>query len=163
MSTPTHIIAGAIIAKYAMHVGFLPDAPEIIYPMSIIAANIPDIDSIFIHYPKDHRNYPFHFPLYWVCFLALLLFTAVRIHRLDLVPYVDLIAINLFIHFFLDTWNIRTGIYWLMPWKHKEFNFFKRVPYALTKMGMLRQYLFHPYILLELLILIGGDIYLVGR
>lgn len=160
MSTPTHIIVGAVIAKYAISTGFLPDVSSVVYPLSIISANLPDIDSIVIHYPKDHRNYPCHYPFYWALAWMVVFFTSILTGQQQYLHMIELIGINVFLHFFLDSWNIRTGIFWLMPWKKKEFNFLKRLPYEKTLKAVLRQYLLHPYILLELGILISGSIYL---
>ena len=52
MTTLTHTVFGLVLAKVSMDIGLFPVTSHVIYPMSIIAANLPDFDVLYVPMSK---------------------------------------------------------------------------------------------------------------
>jgi len=153
MTTPTHTLIGIALANFGMEKGFLPYAPNIIYPISIIAANAPDFDILFtgIGVKKNHRLGFFHFPSTW----ALLLIIAYLILDLtgnnELLPIFALVGTGIFSHFVMDTFDAHVGILWFAPFSKKAYNFFrKNAVLPKTIKEFIIEYIRHPVMLAEI-------------
>jgi len=149
MTTLTHTIFGIVLAKVSMDTGLLPLSPHIVYPLSIGAANLPDIDVFFVAYPKNHRKSVLHTPFYYLLCFSILFSIAYRIAPYML-PYLILTTTGVISHFLFDTFDMSTGIAWFSPFNKTFFNALPRVFRPLdSKRDFILSYLKHPVMIAE--------------
>lgn len=150
MTTPTHILFGIVLAKISVDTGMIPATSQVIYPLSIIAANLPDFDVLYVPMSKNHRASVMHTPLYWAvtiafCYIGTLLFSPY------LLPYIHIVAIGVLSHLLLDTICMRSGIRWLYPFSPKFFDVLKPVKnmHLEDKKAFVKAYITHPVMIAE--------------
>lgn len=124
MTTPTHIAVGYFIARGFAHGGILPDTNST-YLLSMMFANAPDIDALFIYRPLySHRDNMYslsHYPISWLalwCVVYLIFWTLSP----NFLGYIIMCGISISSHFILDSIDIFEGIAWLGPWIKTKFS-----------------------------------------
>jgi|GEM_PF-6093636 len=149
MTTLTHTLFGVVLAKISVDIGMIPATSQVIYPLSIIAANLPDFDVLYVPMSKNHRASIMHTPLLWVgiigcCYIAGLVIRPI-------LPYVHILAIGVISHLLLDTICMRSGIRWLYPFSTKFFDVLKPVKnmHLEDKRAFIKAYITHPVMLIE--------------
>jgi len=158
MSTPTHLLIGAVIAKTAMLYGF-SDTPQQTYLVSLFSSVLPDIDVVTYGYGPQHHKSLFHKPFFWGCIIVFLfIFQAL----FGLIPLNDiyLISLALFSHFILDTGNYTEGVQWFWPLSKKTIHFFKLVQRPDTRKERKQLFMHHATFFAETLIVLGSLFYL---
>lgn len=154
MTTLTHTLFGIVLAKISVDAGMIPATSSVLYPLSIIAANLPDFDVLYVPMSKNHRESLMHTPLFWFGIIGLL-YAAGGIQHAFL-PYIHIVAIGIVSHFLLDTIDMRSGIRWLYPFNKKFFN----VLHSVTNMHLedkkvfVKTYITHPVMIAESIVLI---------
>lgn len=131
MTTLSHSAVGFLVSRYFVQQGWLPDgtAP---YIVGVMLANIPDIDALKavsrIH--DHHNNFKnlSHYPINWGIVFGLVALLALPFRIRFFYAYLGLAAINVFLHFVMDTFSIYHGIAWLGPWKKKKYSFLTMLP-----------------------------------
>ncbi|MFH0750121.1 MAG: metal-dependent hydrolase [Candidatus Gottesmanbacteria bacterium] len=158
MTTPTHILTGAVIAKLSMDFGLVPNIPGLIYPLGILTANIPDIDVLFIKFPNNHRASIFHVPLLWALTLTITYLAASFFDMPLLANSIIMAGISILSHFFLDSFDMSTGIAWFAPLDKTFFSILPRLPRPITKRAYIRAYLKHSVMIAEGVVVLSGII-----
>jgi len=82
------------------------DKPEMIIS-SVIGAVIPDIDVLFSKNIKDHRDSPFHYPLFWITILAIGFSLGKIINNQFLINIFIGFGLGIFTHIFFDWFTVR--------------------------------------------------------
>lgn len=155
MTTPTHTAAGFLVAEGLVRSNLVPaEMLPNVYLTSMILANLPDLDAIVLGKIYDHRTKsPFHYPFTWWAILITATVTALATEQKWLLPYIALAALNIFIHFILDTFAVTAGICWLAPFYYKEFSFIRFTKITPKNFRELwRRYAKHPVTWLEVVI-----------
>lgn len=127
MTTPAHILIGAVAAKIIVSNHLIPGSPAVIYAAGILFSNIPDLDVFFLKPEKrwHHRTKSIaHFPIVWA-----VLFTLAAIFLKPLCGpvfygYLSFSIIMVAAHFVLDTMTGNVGVCWLAPFVRKEISVF---------------------------------------
>lgn len=134
MTTISHSAVGIIVAQYFIENGWLPNAGLTPYVMSVVFANLPDIDALLsLKRMYDHHNTlknMSHYPANWLFVLLFTALLAIPFHLPNFYVYAGMCAVNVFLHFVLDTFSIYGGIAWLGPWNKKKYSFIKIMPYV---------------------------------
>lgn len=130
MITITHMCAGYLIAEGLGSLGLIPRDKQFQMTMvSILAANLPDMDAVVRLKIANHRSgTPGHYPLFWLMLITIG-FSLIKISHLpQLTPFLGVTFIGIFSHFIMDSLDITTGIQWLAPFVRKEYSFFEVHP-----------------------------------
>ena len=132
MTTLSHTALGYLVARFAIDRGLLPADTTTPYLLSMIFANIPDIDGLAsLKKIYDHhsalKNLS-HYPANWFMVFAFVAILALPFKIPMFYPYLGLAVINVFFHFVLDTFSIYNGISWLGPWNKKKYSFIRMAP-----------------------------------
>ncbi len=153
MTTPTHIVFGIVLAKISVDTGMIPATSSIVYPLSIIAANLPDFDVLYTPMSKNHRESLLHTPLFW--FIIIGVSYIVGALQQTILPYIHILTIGIVSHFLMDTACMRSGIRWLYPFNKKFFNILHSVTdmHLENKKVFIKTYVRHPVMLIESIIL----------
>jgi membrane-bound metal-dependent hydrolase YbcI (DUF457 family) len=126
MTTITHTLVGAAIAKAALSGHAIHADPTLVYTVSILAANLPDINVPFIglrrSFYRNHRLSACHLPLFWIA-----LFLIIQILLPDhtwktILPYAAIGIVNIFLHFILDLFSLHNGVCLLAPFLKREYS-----------------------------------------
>jgi len=149
MTTLTHTLLGVVLAKISVDTGMIPATSEVIYPLGIIAANLPDFDVLYVPMSKNHRESLLHTPLFWLAIIGIA-YAAAALYPAFL-PYIHILALGVLSHFVLDTIDMRSGIRWLYPFNTKFFNILHSVKdmHLENKKEFLKTYLTHPVMIAE--------------
>ncbi len=153
MSTPTHLLVGASIAKAAALMGAAA-APEHIFAIAMISAVAPDIDILAYGYGTKHHASLLHKPVVWTGLFAVIFATNAALA----LPYSHTIliaAIGVLSHFILDTGNYSEGVQWLWPLSAKVVHFFKLAKRPDSVKERWHVFSRHPAFAAEALIWIG--------
>jgi hypothetical protein len=168
MTTLTHILAGAVIAKAALTGHKIAADPAVVFGVAIFFSNLPDMDIPFFGMRKtlalkwNHRMHSFfHFPLFWIAlYLTAELYAPFPI-RQTIEPYMSIALISLGIHFLMDTVGVHSGICWFGPLIKKQFSFTKLLDYPETIGTFVLTYCKSAVFKVELLIWLGSILYLL--
>ncbi|MFZ2024752.1 MAG: metal-dependent hydrolase [Microgenomates group bacterium] len=149
MTTFTHTVFGIVLAKISVDTGMIPAASQVIYPLSIIAANLPDFDVLYVPMSKNHRESLMHTPLFWLVVIGCLYVVATLYPTI--LPYIHILTIGVVSHFLMDTACMRSGIRWLYPFNKKFFNVLHSVTdmHLENKKVFIKTYLTHPVMIAE--------------
>lgn len=132
MTTLSHTAVGIIVVQYAIESGWLPQFGLTPYIIGVIFANIPDIDGLLsLRKLYDHHNTAknmTHYPANWFFVLVFTAILAIPFHIPNFWIYLGVCAVNILLHFILDTFSIYGGIAWLGPWKKQKYSFIKIMP-----------------------------------
>lgn len=143
---------GFVIADVCMKTGLVPSTPHLLYPIAVLAANAPDLDVLFVglKMKRNHRLNIMHFPAMWVLVLGLAyLFLDITAHT-AIFFYFTVVALGVFSHFLLDTFDSNTGILWLAPVSKKAYCFLRRnAVIPATFREHVKSYVHHPVMLAE--------------
>ena len=119
MNNLSHALSGVIVLRLLTF--FMPEQYSMsisLIIMSLIFANLPDIDIFFAKTIKDHHQTPFHAPLFWILVAAISIFFMPWSISLLLLLCVS-------VHNLLDYMAARTtGIMFLYPFSNKEYSLF---------------------------------------
>lgn len=162
MLTPTHILTGSALAKFALSTSLFPHSEGFMYAVGILASNIVDVDVIRYGIRPQHRTYSIlHKPCVWVClFLLSTLLMSLKVLPIPF-PTLMFAFTCIVIHFLLDTFGVSYGIEWLWPWKHHDVHFFPTKPPQKTVPKRIGAYIHHPAFIVEILLLVASTMYLV--
>jgi membrane-bound metal-dependent hydrolase YbcI (DUF457 family) len=170
MTTPTHIIMGAVLAKAALTGGKIEADPSIMYAVAILFSNIPDIDIPLFGLKKssefkfNHRLESFlHFPFFWVLLFGLFYVLMPNALWSKALPYYPIAFIACCLHFLMDTIGIHNGICWFGPFHKKEISFTKLIERPSRKSLFVLTYCLSPGFRIEMLLWIGSVWYLFIR
>ena len=113
-----HLPAGYIIAKlYAHNAAPNQKVYDLILITGLVSSVIPDLDLLYF-YGIDrtlHHHFLFpHLPIFWLCALCAIGFSALCMRSRLLMILTGAAALGLFSHLVLDT--IAGGIAWGLPW-----------------------------------------------
>lgn len=141
MTTLTHILTGAALAKAALASHAIPPDASTAYLVGVLAANLPDMDTPFVsvafrdivrnmrslgHVPirKNHRTQSFfHYPLVWLIAFPIVAFPVAISGNHAFMSYLAFVALNVVVHFVMDSFGIGgAGICWLAPFKKTVFS-----------------------------------------
>lgn len=132
MTTLSHTALGFLVAKLAVSRGWLPADTSTPYLLSMIFANLPDIDGLAsLRKIYDHHNALknlSHYPANWLIVFLLAAVVAFPFEIRLFYPYLGLAGLNVFLHFILDTFSIYNGIAWFGPWNTKKYSFIRMAP-----------------------------------
>lgn len=150
MTTLTHTLFGIVLAKASIDIGIVPQTSPIIYPLSIIGANLPDFDELYyIRRSQNHRESLLHTPLFWLCVIGILYGSSAFYH--PALPYVHVLSISIVSHFIFDTIDMRSGIRWLYPFNKRFFNVLHAADNVNSKdiKKFIKLYATHPVAIIE--------------
>ncbi len=92
----------------------------------LVSSVLPDIDLLYFYLIDNrqhlHHSSWTHLPVYWLIIGILALLFIVVSKRKQLLPYIMVVAGNIFLHFCLDT--IVGKVRWLYPISNQDFYFF---------------------------------------
>lgn len=161
MLTPTHVLTGSALAKYALTTSLFPYSEWMMYSLGILASNMPDIDVLLFGIRPQHRIYSLlHKPLLWIImFLIAIVLVLVGILPIPL-PIIIFVFICIVIHFLLDTFGVSCGIQWMWPWKERDIHIFRTTPSKKTIRNRMRTYIQHPDFRVEIFLILSSVIYL---
>lgn len=132
MTTISHSAVGIIVAQYVIEHGLLPRYGLAPYIVSVVFANLPDIDALVsLRNMYDHHNtlkHLTHYPANWLFVIGFTALLAIPFHIPNFYTYLGLCTVNILLHFVLDTFSIYGGIAWLGPWNKKKYSFIKIMP-----------------------------------
>lgn len=133
MTTLSHAAVGLLVSRYFIEQGLLPAGTATPYLLGLAFANLPDIDGALaprhLYNHQNHLKSTSHYPANWLIVLGLVALLALPFRLRFILPYIGLAAVNVFLHFVLDTFSIYGGIAWLGPWKKKRYSFVKALPF----------------------------------
>lgn len=158
MSTPTHLLVGASIAKAAALMG-APAAPEHILAIAMIAAVAPDIDILVYGYGTKHHASILHKPVIWASLFSVA-YAANAVFALPYANALSIAAIGVLSHFILDTGNYSQGVQWLWPFSDNVLHFFKLAKRPDSLKQRWQVFSRHPAFAAEALIWIGAIVFL---
>jgi hypothetical protein len=168
MTTLTHIAVGAVIAKAVLSGHKIQADPTIVYAVSILFSNIPDIDvPLFgvrrtVRLNWNHRVHSFlHFPLFWVILVVFFRLCVPSHIQQSIAPYFTIALVSLSLHFLMDTIGVDRGICWFGPFVKKELSFTRLVSKPETLGLLLLTYCKSTVFKAELLLWIGSLLYLL--
>ncbi len=165
MTTPSHIAVGYMISQGFIQANLIPPnlAPYAI-GVSIVSANLPDLDVIIFKKLYDHRtNSPFHYPFTW-WLLYLTVFVSIVIANLQsLLPFVYLSLLSLVSHFLMDTFGVNAGIRWFAPFYKKEYSFLRMETRPNDVRVWVLRYLKHPIMIAEVALCLGAIVFFFSR
>ncbi len=149
MTTLTHTLFGIVLAKISVDTGMIPLASPMIYPIGVIAANLPDFDVLYIPMSKNHRESLLHTPLFWFCIIGASYFIAAFYPAI--LPYIHILTVGVISHFLFDTIDMRSGIRWLYPFSTRFFNILHSVKdmHLEDKKVFIKTYITHPVMRIE--------------
>ena len=132
MTILSHGAVGILVTKYFVSRGWLPDGTIAPYILWISFANMPDIDGLAslrkIYYHHSALKNISHYPANWFIVFGLVSLLALPFRIQFFFAYVGLAALNVFLHFILDTFSIYHGIAWLGPWRKRKYSFIRLLP-----------------------------------
>ncbi len=162
MLTPTHVLTGSALAKYALTTSLFPYSEWMMYSLGILASNMPDIDVLLFGIRPQHRIYSLlHKPLLWIImFLIAIVLVLVGILPIPL-PIIIFVFICILIHFLMDTFAVSFSIQWLWPWKKSDLHIFRTIHPKKTIKNRMHAYIRHPAFVVEILLIIGSICYLL--
>lgn len=130
MTLPAHIASGYLLSKacYLSNINCFNNPT--FTAVLIVGALLPDVDGMFGAQIKDHRNTPFHAPLFWlVIFISTYTVNTVMLKNSQLNTYLIALNIGIFSHLFLDWLAGRTaGIRIFYPFSKKVYSLFPLNP-----------------------------------
>ncbi len=159
MSTPTHILVGVGIA-YWTSLAYPQETWSFILPVSILTANLPDIDTLLYGISHRHRTEsPLHYPIVWI--LGMILAVVCLWLLGSPVPWerVWIISMGVGSHLILDTIGVNGGLAWLGPLHRHEYSLFPMVKRRKTPLENAIIYIHHPSFIIEIGIWVGAIIY----
>lgn len=134
MTTISHAAVGIIVTRAFIEHGLLPRYGVAPYILGITFANIPDIDALVsIKHLYDHQNKlknMSHYPANWLFVIGFTAIIGLFFRIPHFYTYLGLVAINVLLHFVLDTFSIYGGIAWFGPWNKKKYSFIRMLPYV---------------------------------
>jgi len=153
MTTLTHTLFGIVLAKVSIDMGMIPATSSLIYPISIISANLPDFDVLYVPMSKNHRESLLHTPLFWLAIIGLCYAIAAVNH--PLLPYIHILTIGIVSHFLLDTIDMRSGIRWFYPFNKNFINVLHSVDDIQSDnlLRFIKTYVTHPVAVIESVVL----------
>lgn len=130
MTLPAHIASGYLISKvYCNNLGLECKDPSLFTTLTIVGSLLPDVDGLFGGYLKDHRNTPFHSPLFWLFILLISYAFGFLFKYLFIQNYIIALSIGAFFHLFLDWFSGRAaGIRIFYPFSKKVYSLFPLNP-----------------------------------
>ena len=130
----------------------IPATSQVIYPLSIVAANLPDFDVLYVPMSKNHRASLMHTPLVWTSLIGFAYITTLFFPAV--LPYINILAIGVLSHFLFDTICMRSGIRWLYPFNNKFFDVLRPVTnmHLEDKKVFVKTYITHPVMIAESII-----------
>ncbi len=149
MTTLTHTLFGIVLAKISVDTGMIPATSQVVYPLGIIAANLPDFDVLYTPMSKNHRESLLHTPLFWLAIISVSYIVGALYPTI--LPYIHILTIGIVSHFLLDTIDMRSGIRWLYPLNKKFFNMLHSVTdmHLEDKKKFIKTYITHPVMRIE--------------
>lgn len=127
MTTPAHVLVGAVAAKIAINSHLLTGNPMTMYATSILFSNLPDFDVILMRSDNrfHHRSKSIlHYPIVWAILFTLSSIFLKPIYGRVFSGYLTFAMIMVGLHFFLDTMTANAGVCWLAPVYRREFSLF---------------------------------------
>jgi len=127
MTPFAHIAAGYLSVYFAGIIspesGF--DSYSVVLT-GIVAANLPDLDFIFVKDKNNHRNTITHAPLFWLPLIVVGFFVSGYLGK-NLFLYVTAFSLGIFSHFLLDWFAAREkgigGVRLFYPFSKKHYGF----------------------------------------
>ena len=119
MNNLSHALSGVIVLRVLIFL--MPEQYSMstsLIVLSLIFANMPDMDIFFSKTVKNHHNSPFHAPLFWILVSAISLFFMHWSIAL-------LLLLCVLVHTLLDYIAARTaGIFFFYPFSANEYSLF---------------------------------------
>lgn len=165
MTTPSHIAVGYMIAQGFVQAHLIaPNLVPYAYGVSIISANLPDLDVIIFRKLYDHRtNSPFHYPFtWWVVYVTLLVASLLDSFH-GYLPLLYLSILCVLSHFLMDSFGVNAGIRWFAPFHKKEYSFLQMETRPDDVREWVFRYLKHPIMLAEVALWVGGILLFISR
>ena len=121
MSTPTHILTGLFLGLSTVNIFETPINSLIVVIISILFAQLPDINVLWHSSLKSHHDDFTHYPLFWLLVIPIIAFIETQI--LSSTYFSSLLVVNIFLHLIADTFGYYIAVKWLWPFSQKHFSF----------------------------------------